>query len=162
MAFDPDVLAALCIADEAAGEPFEGKVAVGRVIRNRMAGLYESDGTVEGTVLKKFQFSGFWFAMQGGKYKEIEFDQAGAEAQAQRLLVQFQQLTQTWADCVAAWAASADGAAFAGGPEYAKLLAQPKTYMYVNRDVCDPAWATAADQVCKIFHHTFYLAPPPA
>jgi spore germination cell wall hydrolase CwlJ-like protein len=47
----------MTIIGEAASEPYEGQVAVGRVIRNRMARKYSSDGTVIGTVLRPKQFS---------------------------------------------------------------------------------------------------------
>lgn len=51
--------AVLTIVQEASSEPFEGKVAVAEVIRNRMAARYQSDGTIVGTVLKPLQFSGW-------------------------------------------------------------------------------------------------------
>lgn len=54
-----DSLAIATIWQEAAGEPYEGKLAVAAVIRNRMKKKYQSDGTVEGTVLKDYQFSGW-------------------------------------------------------------------------------------------------------
>jgi spore germination cell wall hydrolase CwlJ-like protein len=54
---NPDCLAALCIFAEARGEPWEGQVAVGNVVRNRMARRYASDGTVHDTVLRPLQFS---------------------------------------------------------------------------------------------------------
>jgi spore germination cell wall hydrolase CwlJ-like protein len=54
-----DALAAATIWQEAAGEPYEGKLAVASVIRNRMKRKYQSDGTVAGTVLKDYQFSGW-------------------------------------------------------------------------------------------------------
>jgi len=47
------------IVQEALGEPYEGKVAVGEVIRARMKRRYSSDGTVAGTVLRPYQFSGW-------------------------------------------------------------------------------------------------------
>ena len=54
----PDELwGALCIFAEARSEPFEGQVAVGCVIRNRMARKYASDGTVTSTVWWPKQFS---------------------------------------------------------------------------------------------------------
>ena len=55
----PDSLAIATIWQEAAGEPYEGKIAVAAVIRNRMNKKYQSDGTVEGTVLADYQFSGW-------------------------------------------------------------------------------------------------------
>jgi spore germination cell wall hydrolase CwlJ-like protein len=51
--------AVLTILQEASSEPFEGKVAVAEVIRNRMARRYQSDGTILGTVLRPLQFSGW-------------------------------------------------------------------------------------------------------
>lgn len=55
----PWCLAVATILQEAEGEPYEGKVAVARVIRERMRLRYYSDGTVAGTILKPFQFSGW-------------------------------------------------------------------------------------------------------
>jgi spore germination cell wall hydrolase CwlJ-like protein len=52
-----DVWGALCIFAEARSEPYEGQVAVGCVIRNRMARHFFSDGTVVDTVTKAHQFS---------------------------------------------------------------------------------------------------------
>jgi N-acetylmuramoyl-L-alanine amidase len=54
-----DALAIATIWQEARGESYRGKLAVARVIRNRMARRYQSDGTVEGTVLAPYQFSGW-------------------------------------------------------------------------------------------------------
>ena len=54
-----DTLAVITIWMESRGEPWEGKLAVAEVIRNRMRQKYSSDGTVSGTVLRAFQFSGF-------------------------------------------------------------------------------------------------------
>jgi len=54
-----DTWAALTIWQEARGESHEGRVAVAEVIRNRMRLRYSSDGTVEGTVLRAYQFSGW-------------------------------------------------------------------------------------------------------
>jgi spore germination cell wall hydrolase CwlJ-like protein len=52
-----DTWGALCIFAEARNEPFEGQVAVGCVIRNRMARRWFSDGTVVDTVTRAKQFS---------------------------------------------------------------------------------------------------------
>jgi spore germination cell wall hydrolase CwlJ-like protein len=56
--FDSNNLAIAVIWQEARGEPREGKMAVGEVIRNRMRLRYSSDGTVVGTVMRPYQFSG--------------------------------------------------------------------------------------------------------
>lgn len=151
---DDATLLATCIADEAAGEPYEGKVAVGRVIRNRMAAHYESDGTVVGTVLKKWQFSGFWAAMVAGKYTEVAFTPEDALARAQTLYAGFS--TQgVWGDCVKAVGDSIPGSGFVGGPEFQKL--DDRTFLYFNPAVCArPAWATPETLVCTIFRHEFH------
>ena len=52
-----DALAVANIWAEARGEPFEGKCAVGEVVRERMRRKYMSDGTVSGTIFRAFQFS---------------------------------------------------------------------------------------------------------
>ena len=52
-----DTFGILCIFAEARGEPYEGQVAVGNVIRNRCARRFFSDGSVVDTVTKPHQFS---------------------------------------------------------------------------------------------------------
>ena len=54
---DPEDLATATIRGEAEGESHEGRLAVAKVIRNRMAARFFSDGTLAGTVLKPYQFS---------------------------------------------------------------------------------------------------------
>jgi N-acetylmuramoyl-L-alanine amidase len=51
--------AVLTIAQEASGESYAVKLATAEVIRNRMRRRYSSDGTVAGTVLRPYQFSGW-------------------------------------------------------------------------------------------------------
>ena len=51
-------LVAVVVWQEARGEPYEGKVGVCEVIRNRTQRKYSSDGTVTGTILWGRQFSG--------------------------------------------------------------------------------------------------------
>lgn len=52
-----DVWGILCIFAEARGEPYEGQIAVGDVIRNRCARHFFCDGTVVDCVTKAHQFS---------------------------------------------------------------------------------------------------------
>ena len=148
-----DDLAALCVWEEAQGEPYEGKVAVGRVIRNRMAAHYASDGTVSGTVLHKWAFSGFWAHMDHGAYRQFAFDQDQATAGAETELA-IAKASPTWADCQKAWIDSAPGSGFMGGPQFRKLT--PDTVLYVNPLVAHPAWATADRFVCAVYRHSFY------
>lgn len=69
-----DALATITIWQESRSEPYEGKVGVGEVIRNRMKfGKYMSDGTVVGTVLKAKQFSG-WNDTDPNRIKSVRID----------------------------------------------------------------------------------------
>ncbi len=52
-----DVWGILCVFAESRGEPYEGQVAVGNVVRNRTARRFFSDGTIASTVLSPHQFS---------------------------------------------------------------------------------------------------------
>jgi len=52
-------LAVATLWQEARGSSSEGKMCVAHVIRNRMAKQYTSDGTIAGTVLHPWQFSGW-------------------------------------------------------------------------------------------------------
>lgn len=54
-----DYLAIVTIYQESARCDDAAMLAVARTIRARMARRYESDGTIAGTVLKKYQFSGW-------------------------------------------------------------------------------------------------------
>jgi spore germination cell wall hydrolase CwlJ-like protein len=54
-----EVWGTLTVWMEARGEPYEGKVAVAEVIQRRAVRKFMSDGTIVGTVLKAYQFSGF-------------------------------------------------------------------------------------------------------
>lgn len=152
-------LATTCIADEAAGQPYEGKVAVGCVILDRQALRYASDGTPEGTILHKWAFSGFWAQMDHGAYTQTAFDLAGAEAEAARLYAEFSRQA-IWADCARAWLDALAWEAgrplsFAPGPAFGRLTR--KTVLYFNPRICAaPAWATPANFVARIFQHDFY------
>jgi spore germination cell wall hydrolase CwlJ-like protein len=148
-----DELAALCIWEEAQGEPYEGKVAVGRVIRNRTAAHYASDGTVAGTVLHKWAFSGFWSHMDHGVYKQFAFDQAQAMAGAESELL-IAKASEPWPDCQKAWSDAAAASGFAGGPQFQKLT--PDTVLYCNPQISHPAWATPERFVCTVYRHSFY------
>lgn len=148
-----DDLMALCAWSEAAGEPFEGKVAVLCVVRNRMARRYQSDGTVVGTVLHPNAFSGFSFDMVDGKYTRVAHtpEEIAARAENMRIRAMAQPI---WPDCLKAVEDSADGSGFVGSEEFQKLT--PDTLLYVNAGLASPAWATPAKFVCQIARHSFY------
>ncbi len=156
----PDELLTTCIADEAGGEPHEGKVCVAIVLLNRMAIPYHSDGTATGTVLKKDQFSGFWFEMVDGVYTRVchtlEESQARAEEKFEHYSAQ-----PVWADCVLAlndaraWEAD-EPMSFTPGPAFAGMTG--KTVNYLNPSISHTAWATPDKQDAVIYRHVFYHA----
>ena len=150
-------LYALCIWTEARGQPYEGQVAVARVIANRMAKGYFSDGTVSGTVLRYDQFSAFYFAMVNGRYTRIASDAAGAPAVAEELLTEAL-ADHTWASCEQAVIDGQIGSNFAWGPQGRKINANPMTLLYCNPAISQPDWAIPAKEVAVIYDHTFYEA----
>jgi spore germination cell wall hydrolase CwlJ-like protein len=150
-------LFALTIWTEARGELYEGKVAVARVIHNRIAQGYFSDGTVAGTVLKFDQFSAFWFAMVAGVYQRISADLDAAQGEAAKLLP-LAQASAAWGDCQRASVDGAIGSAFAWGPQGLLLNAEPRTLLYCDPAISNPPWATPATQVAVIWNHTFFKA----
>jgi hypothetical protein len=163
---DADLLA-LCVWDEAADQPYEGKVAVARVVLNRMAALYESDGTPFGTIigfqrpngdLVSGQFSGFWFDMAAGKYRRVCFSLAEAQSRAEKLFIQAQTEPLVWADCQRAARDAQAGSGFTGGPQYQALAAEPRTLLYANLSISNPYWALPENRVAVIYAHTFFRA----
>jgi len=127
-----DHWAVITIRGEADGESFEGKVAVARVIRNRMAFRYSSNGTVAGTVLAPLQFS-VWNAKDSPK----RADWANSEAEDPRT-----------ADAIRAWEMSK----FYVGVKDAVLYHNPKT-------APNPSWKAAARFIVQIGNHAFYEDP---
>jgi spore germination cell wall hydrolase CwlJ-like protein len=155
-----DELAITCIVDEAANQPHEGRVAVGIVILNRLALRYASDGTMVGTVLHKWAFSGFWAQMEHGVYTQTSFDLDDAEAEALMLYQTFTK-ERAWDDCELAWADAkawrTDGTlSFTPGPQFQKLTKQ--TVLYYDAAIVHPApaWATPQNQVAVIYDETFF------
>lgn len=149
------------IADEAANQPHEGKVAVGIVGLNRMKAGYQSDGTPEGTWLHKWAFSGFWAAMDNGQYKQISFDLEDAENEFRYLRDEFKKNTALWANCTRAWEdanlwTQVKPLSFRPGPQFARLSRH--TVLYYNPQLVanPPSWAVPANLDAVIFQHTFY------
>ena len=126
-----DVLAIVTIAQEALGEPYEGKVAVAEVIRNRMQKKYSSDGSVAGTVLRAFQFSG-WNTDSVGRTKMAKIDNSQPVV----------------ADCERAWQAAKAGSDTVRGA----------VLYYAPAVVETPKWARAevATQVAEVGGHVFF------
>ncbi len=129
-----DVLAGITIKQEADGESMAVKVAIGEVIRNRMAARYQSDGTVAGTVLHPFAFSG-WNSTRDPniaalRIRTVQVDSADLN------------------DCSVAWNQSATSGTVPGAVLY-----------FVPGSVrVPPAWADPAKLVAVLGAQRFYRA----
>ena len=110
----------------------QGKIAVGRVIRNRMRTRYFSDGTVAGTVLYPYQFSGY-NTKDPNRIPSAMIDSDSLDVE----------------ECTEAWQRSATED---GGVGDAVLYYNPR---YVTTI---PAWAVASKQVAVVGAHVFFLA----
>jgi len=123
-----DVWAILCIFAEARGEPYEGMVAVGNVIRNRTAKHHFSDGTIVGTVCAPKQFS--WMNDADGQRTRVLgscWDESGCKLAAR------------------AWAESA-------------TVQLVKDALWYHADYVSPYWSRAESMefVRRIGRHLFY------
>jgi len=95
---------------EASGEPYEGKVAVAEVIRNRTNSKFFSDGSIQDTVLRPMQFS-CWNLTGERRVEAARLDTSDP----------------TVADCIRAWADSAKSDLTKGANSYFNpALANPK------------------------------------
>ena len=155
---DARTILAVCIADEAGNQSHEGKVAIGHVVMNRTRLKYQSDGTVEGTVLHHMQFSGFWCDFVGGHYTVVAHTPADAAARADAKLKRYSASSVLWADCLLSADQAMGVKPFSGGPEFAKLTAQTVNYYAPNAVPTPPAWATPDKLVCVIGAHHFFHA----
>lgn len=150
---DEDLLA-LNVYSEANLEIPDGKAAVARVVKNRMAHKFFSDGTIPGTVLKKDQFSWAWFDFRNGKYTRVAWDLEGAQhVAASKLAVASQKslaVCRDIADKVMAGTYS--------GPFYDMLT--DDVVLYLNPKIVSklPEWASEDKLVCIIGHHQFFRA----
>jgi hypothetical protein len=159
---DDDTLLAVLAADEAMNQPHEGRVLPPLIALTRAEMRYASDGTIAGTVLHRWAFSGFWAQMEHGRYVQCAFDLAGAEQRARALLTQFQ-AEAGWADCVRAvadaraWQAGRP-MSFEPGPQFRRLT--PRCALYFNPKIVrpPPAWATPDKHVADIFDEQVFEA----
>jgi spore germination cell wall hydrolase CwlJ-like protein len=115
---------------EARGEPQEGRQAVGEVILNRRTRNYTSDGTVPGTVLRPYQFSG-WNSRDPNRALAATLDDDDP------LVVL----------CQIAWLDALKGSDLAHG-----------ALLYFNpASGAAPAWVVDARVVATIGRHVFYV-----
>ena len=125
-----DLWAILTIWQEARGESYEGKLAVARVIRNRMRLKYASDGTAAGTVLLPYQFSG-WNSKGGDRLHAAKINSDDPVVK----------------DCTQAWLASVIKDPGIGN---AVLYYNPHAVPTI------PAWAVEVKRVTTIGKHIFF------
>lgn len=159
-------LLALNVYREAAGEIDEGKAAVARIVKNRMAAKFFSDGTIRGTVLAKDQFSWAYFAfvdkvagnIAPGKhiqvYSRIARTLPEAEAVAEDLLKRV--VPGVFRHCSEIAQAVMSGTYYT--PLYAKLGNDAVSYLNPRILTKLPTWATTSRFVVRIGHHDFYRA----
>lgn len=119
----------MIIWQEARGEPPEGRRAVAEVIRNRMKRKYQSDGTVAGTVLRPYQFSGM-----------------NTQDPNRRLAAVIDDDDAIVKDCLKAWH-EAETTTYAKG---SVLYYNPKAVTH------DPPWLGACHRVAIVGAHHFY------
>lgn len=123
--------AVLTIWQEARGEAAEGRVAVAEVIRNRMRRQYQSDGTVVGTVLRPYQFSGW-------NTRDVN----------RRLSAVLHDDDPSVIACRDAWHLALEGSEITNG---AVLYCNPKVIAEL------PLWVAASREVAVIGRHHFYV-----
>lgn len=131
-----EALAVVTIMQEAAGEPYTGKLAVAEVIRNRMNKKYASDGTVSGTVLRPLQFSG-WNAKDPGRIRTVRSDSDDTAVK----------------ECIRAWHEALGGSDTVHG-----------AVLYYNPSIITepPEWALpdSAIPVAVVGQHHFFIPKP--
>jgi len=125
----PDDWGALTLVGEAAREIVAGRVAIGEVVRTRMATRFFSDGTVPGTVLFPLQFS----CWNSNNKNRVAFCKTLREE-------------PVFAACFDAWMTSASS----------DLV--PGANSYYNPNLVTPAWAASATLVAQIGNHNFMKA----
>lgn len=150
---DADLIA-LCAFEEANLEPDDGIAAVVRVILNRKADLFQSDGTIPGTIFhgNGAAFSWAGYEMRAGKYQRVASGMPALLARAEALLTKAKTYKAAWARVT-----RISGQVVAGsyvGPDFAKIT--PSVFMYLNPAISNAAWATPDKLVCVVGHHAFY------
>ena len=127
-----EVWAILTVWQEARGEEFDGKVAVARVIRNRMLKRWSGSGDVVDTVLAPSQFSG-WNTSDPNRRTSARLDD----------------MDQHYLDCAKAWSVSAMSE---GGVDDAVFYYAPASVPV------PPSWAMPEKLTAIVGRHHFFRA----
>lgn len=119
----------MTVRGEAAGEPYEGKLAVAETIRRRMRTRYASKGSAVSTVLHPQQFS-IWNTTDPGRINAALADDDD----------------EVTRDCIRAWDES----------EFSNVV--PGAVLY-HADYVKPVWVPKVRLVAQIHRHLFYADP---
>lgn len=121
----------MTVWQEARGECYLGKVAVAEVIQRRAKNKFFSDGTIPGTVLRRFQFSG-WNTQDPNRVPASLIDSNDPQV----------------VECMKAWDEAAAGSNIV-----------PECMHYYNGKALDrePLWAHNAKIVAEIGNHKFVI-----
>ena len=125
-----DALGTLTVWTEAEGEPYETKLGVAEAIRNRARLRVLSDGTIAGTVAKRYQFSAF----NDDLADNLRFIRA----------LQLDDGNPVVKECARAWAESASSNSVEGA-----------THFYANT-IAPPSWAPTMEFVAQLGRTKFY------
>ena len=147
-------LIGLTVWGEARGEPDDGRAAVARVILNREAAHFQSDGSLTGTIFHPEAFSEYWYTFAANKYRRVAWTLPEAQALANKLYVQAAPTT-SFRQCMEI-SASVVARTYGGGPEYQKL--GTRAVQYDNLSVSKPSWATPDKLLAVIGQHSFFHA----
>jgi N-acetylmuramoyl-L-alanine amidase len=128
--FNENFIAIATIWAEARGEPREGRIAVGEVIRRRTKRRYNSDGTITGTCCRDRQFS-CWNNNDPNRLKMLSLDDDDP------LVI----------DCAQAWAES----------QWSDYTNGAVLYLALDSLKYLPPWVRQCRVVAKIGAHTFYV-----
>lgn len=122
-------LLARTIWGEARGESYEGMLAVGEVMMNRLRTNYRGKRTIQDVILDPYQFSA-WLASDPNRSLMLAVGFAAAR------------FSQAW---------KAAGEVLDG----ARVLGADDWRHYYNPDVASPSWAKTAKETRKIGNHLF-------
>lgn len=152
LGIDAPQLLALCVFEEARGEIDDGRAAVARVVLNRTKRKYQSDGSIEGTILHPAAFSWTQFDMVGGKYVKVAHT---PEEQAERVrtCLAYAEGRPEWTTCKGI--ADRVLAGTYDTPSY-RMLTDDTVLYYAPAACKTPAWANADKLVAVIGRQWFF------
>lgn len=142
----------LCAFSEANTEPDDGVAAVCKVILNRAARHYQSDGTIQGAIFHPAAFSWTQYEMVVGHYTKVAYTSIEILARAEKLLAEARMYNKAWMRCSDISGHVVDGTYM--GPDYSKITSD--TVLYVNLAISHPVWALPEKLVANIGRHSFY------